>query len=86
MYSNPDFLNAVYPSISKAINYFKLADMVPESRDVRPLMSLLVRMTQVSPRIKGHITTRKTAISSYGWEIAGDKVDDALTARIRPAI
>ena len=41
----------------------------PQYRDTRPLMAMLNRMEEVSPRLAGAILTRKTGLSSYGWVI-----------------
>lgn len=38
-------------------------------RDVRPLMSVLMRLRRADPRLRGHILTRSTAVSSFSWNI-----------------
>lgn len=40
-----------------------------KTRDVRPLMSILMRLRRADPRLRGHILTRSTAVSSFGWSI-----------------
>lgn len=47
----------------------KASETNQEYRDVRPLMAMLNRMEEVSPRLAGAILTRKTGLSSYGWVI-----------------
>lgn len=86
MYINPDFANSVYPDVAKVTTYLKKADEVPETRDVRQLMSMLMRIAQASPRIKGHILTRKTALSAYDWKITGDEKADLMELRLKKAI
>lgn len=41
----------------------------PSIRDVRPLMSILMRMRRADPRLRGHILTRSTAVSAFDWTI-----------------
>ncbi len=40
-----------------------------QDRDVRPLMSVLMRLKRADPRLRGHILTRSTAVSSFSWNI-----------------
>ncbi len=67
-----------YPTINKALSFFKLAD-VPELkyRNARPLIEALQKIAYYSPRISGHILTRRTAIQSFDWQILSDDVEQA---------
>lgn len=49
-------------------------------RDARDLMSILMRMVQTSPRLRGHILTRRTALTSFGWSIVPHEETDAERA------
>ena len=84
MYINPDLKQTLYPDIAKVVKYISQADEEVTARDVRPLMSFLLRMTQSSPRIKGHIVTRRTALSAYDWNITDD--DGSIKLRTKKAI
>ena len=65
-YTNPKLQNSLLPDVTDILAMLKLADQHEEtSRDVRPLMSLLMRMQQACPRLGGNLQTRRTAVSSY---------------------
>lgn len=70
--------------------YPKADDEDPKVRDQRPLMSLLMRLTQADARLGGHIMTRRTAVSSFGWQIMGEAATPeqlaAATTRLRAHI
>lgn len=62
----------------------------PQIRDVRPLMSVLMRMRRADPRLRGHILTRSTAVSAFEWvikptttNVTSADADIANRARIR---
>ncbi len=61
-----------------------------KSRDTRPLMSILMAMKRADPRLRGHIVTRQTAMSSFGWVIKPSnpnpeqrEIDEAERAKTR---
>lgn len=59
-----------YPSIETYRKQMMQADSEDDkSRDVRPLFETLMMFPQLNPRIRGHILTRKTAVSSWDWSI-----------------
>jgi len=59
-----------YPSLGTVLRYFKQADEANfKNRNVKPLLELLQLISFYSPRIAGHILTRKTAIQSFSWDI-----------------
>lgn len=66
------------PGFARLNDAFKKADKEDrEQRDVRPLKSAEIRLESINEKIKGHILTRRTAITSFGWNITakdqGDK-------------
>lgn len=80
------------PTLQQTKQALKKADETDESaRDPRDLMSILVAMSERSPRLSGHILTRRAAISSYSWTVkARDAADneraEKATARCRSVI
>jgi hypothetical protein len=55
-------------------------------RSVSKLMKYLVYFANNNPRLRGHINTRQTAISSWAWEISapdGTKNADTIDATHR---
>lgn len=82
----------IYPDIQKIITNIENADNDDDkARDSRELYKLLRKMPDYNPRISGHILTRNTAVSSYGWKIV-PKDDTAIDraaevqARLKSAI
>ena len=71
MYQCGYLKNVTYPEIKQIWQAITAAES-PNSKDVRNLKSILMRMPLASPRIAGHISTRKTAISSFDWDIISD--------------
>lgn len=66
-----------YPTIEAFRRQLQLADLDDDrNRDTRQMFTTLMMFPQLNPRIRGHILTRKTAVSSWEWEIqAIDKND-----------
>jgi len=64
----------------------RLADQPDEQfRDMRPLMSVLMRLPDADPRLGGHILTRLTAVTSFDWRIVGDE-DGSVRRRLARTI
>lgn len=82
----------IYPEISKVLTLLKNADSKEDdSRNPVELYKLLRKIPDINPRVAGHILTRNTAVSSFGWSIVG--LDDSskniipeTTARLNKAI
>ncbi len=71
-----------YPEIDDIKKALKKADNESEKdRDVRPLMAIEMRMVEASGRLRGHVLTRRTAITSYDWDIAPDDKADIERAQ-----
>ena len=89
-YENPEIKTVVYPenpaSILTALN--KAKNKTFEDRDQRPLTSLLERAVEVNPRLAGHLLTRKTAVSSFGWSLVNgdDNKRELAELRLKKAI
>lgn len=65
------------PSPQELAKAFEMADESGRNHDVRPLQSILMRIRSLDPRLRGHILTRKTAVSAFGWSIKPlDQADD----------
>ena len=65
-----------YPTKAEVEAAIIKADSEDGSRDPRDLMSILGHVASVSPRIKGHIKTRYTGVSAFGYDIkAYDNAD-----------
>lgn len=75
------------PTIEDAMKALAAADNDdPTTRDVRKLMSLEMRMVGASPRLKGHVLTRRVALSAFDWDIKAREdanPDLALKAKAR---
>jgi phage gp29-like protein len=77
----------ILPDIDEAVKQLKAADE-PDltAREIRPLMAILVKMSESVPRLRGHILTRRTAISAFGWKLkpydSADR-DNAIKAERR---
>lgn len=70
----------IYPDIQKIITHIEKADNDDiAQRDSRELYKLLRKMPDYNPRISGHILTRNTAVSSFGWKIIPN--DDSAIER-----
>ncbi len=89
----PTFLkDNLYPSFEQCKKAEQKAENEdPKSRDTRELMSILMRCVDANPRLRGHILTRRTALSSFSWDIVPYETTDeqrALDAksRLRKAI
>lgn len=70
---------------------FEMADDSGKAHDARPLQSILMRIRSLDPRLRGHILTRKTGVSAFGWSIKPlDQKDDErarqATLRLRRLI
>lgn len=88
MYTYPPIKSKLYPSINETLTALRQADEEdPRIRDVRPLMAILTRMSIASPRLAGHVLTRRTAISSFKWILSGEESRiEEITKRLRPSI
>ncbi len=86
-YQNPKLKDQTYPDLPEIRKHLQKCDKDKETeRDVRPLMSLLMRMIEASPRLGGHQLTRRTAVTAYDWDfIADDPADKdrAIAAKTR---
>jgi len=70
IYTISDLNNRQMPTIDSIKRALRMASENDITlRDSRPLMAMLNRMEEVSPRLAGAILTRKTGLSSYGWVI-----------------
>lgn len=87
-YQYAPLLQKTYPTIDQALSAIRMADIEdPKLRDIRPLMAILMRIATASPRLSGHIMTRKTAITSYKWTISGETAEsEKVEERLRPVI
>lgn len=85
MFTPTEMQEKTYPDIAYIPGYLKSADNDDvKARDTRKLMALLNRMRQSNPRIAGHLITRKTAYSSYRWQIrTGENRFDPLDITAR---
>lgn len=83
MYQFSPLQRKLYPTITEVQDAVQQADQQDvRFRDIRPLMAILERMSIASPRLSGHILTRRTAILSYDFTVSelGDVTDRAITA------
>lgn len=89
-YDNPDLRKVLLPTLPQVSKAMQKADAADDkSRDVRPLMSMIMRLPDADPRLGGHLLTRQTAITSFDWVLEGgddDDAADAAAARLAPAI
>ncbi len=91
-YVYPPLLKKQLPSNEELIKVLMQAELEdPEKRDVRPLMSVLMRLKKVDPRLSRHILRRKSLIAGVQWDItAYDKGDEERAAeakrRLKPVI
>lgn len=83
MYTLQTIKDTLLPDIDEAVKRLKQADDPdPKARDVRPLMAILAKMSQVVPRLRGQIRTRRVAVSAFGWKItAFDRADTERAAQ-----
>lgn len=58
------------------------ADLPERDRDVRPLMSILMRLRSIDERLRGHQLTRTTALTSFGWELTASDDKTRETAKV----
>ena len=88
MYSYGPLQKSLYPHFDRAWQAIRDADTDDDnSRDVRPLMAILMRMS-TSPRIGGHILTRTAGLTSFGWTLEGadQNLADATKERLEEVI
>jgi hypothetical protein len=75
------------PTASKVVTAMNAADDAdPKSRDTRQLMQILQLLVAYSPRLSGHLLTRRVGAATYPWSItAHDKSDEqgAVDAEVR---
>jgi phage gp29-like protein len=71
MYILPDLLKSRFPKDVKKLSVAIEQSLYSEDdkRDVRPLMSLLMRLKQLDTRLRRHVQRRKTTIFSADWGI-----------------
>ncbi len=76
-YIYPPLLKKELPSSKELIKVLMSAGQdEDEKRDTRPLMSVLMRLKKVDPRLSRHILRRKSLISGTPWDIVPfDKAD-----------
>ena len=76
--------NKLYPTVTEAMTALKLADgSSPETTETTTMQTYLDRMAVASPRLSGHILTRKTALGSYDYVISGEPKEKAAEAQLR---
>lgn len=72
----------IYPDLTKVISILNNADNKElKSRKTDELYILLHKIPDVNPRVAGHILTRNTAVSSFGWDIVyndGSAADNVI--------
>ena len=74
IYQNSNLTSKLYPTLTEYMTATKNADNIDDrQRDIRPLMSILERMSIASPRLSGNILTRRTALQSYDWDIVNSE-------------
>ncbi|MEP7217947.1 MAG: DUF935 family protein [Bacteroidota bacterium] len=87
MYIYAPLKRKLYPTIQQATRAMQQADNSdPQYRDQRPLMAILMRIAEASPRIRGHVLTRRTAVTSFTWSIISPDpalAEDAKRAELR---
>jgi len=82
----------IYPDISKVLSLLKNSDnRDDDSRNPVELYRLLRKIPDINPRVSGHILTRNTAVSSFGWSIVGldnssKNIIPETTVRLQKAI
>lgn len=89
----PSFLKEnLYPSFEQCKKAEQKAEIDdPKTRDTRELMAILMRLVEANPRLRGHILTRRTALSSFTWDIVPYETTDEQRAtdaqtRLRKAV
>jgi len=82
MYIYEPLLLKLFPTIDQLTLAARYAD-VEQGRDIRPLMSILMRIATASPRLAGNILTRQTAINSLSWTVTGEDPDEAAAIKLR---
>lgn len=92
-YLDPALIKQQYPSLAQLNKACVKADNnIIDTRDSRDLVSIMERITSISPRLQGLINTRKTGVVSYEYEIrdikkkALDDVKFRLAKNIKKAI
>jgi phage gp29-like protein len=89
MYKWSALNNVILPTTKQAIDAMSKADQVTAAaRDQRNLMSALMRLPRAIPRIAGNLQTRRTALSSFSWDIVplnADQQEDANKVKLRVA-
>jgi hypothetical protein len=79
------------PTIEKLVQAMKSADIADDKRNTIQLMTMLMKIRSMSPRLQGHWLTRRVGVSSFKWDITSsdaankDKAAEAK-ARCRAAI
>jgi phage gp29-like protein len=89
IYQHPALALRSFPTIIEALTAIRNAELPGNSKDVRLLQAILSRISVASPRLAGHILTRKTAISSFDWNITSDSAagqDDLVEKRLKKTI
>lgn len=86
MYVYHTIRNKLLPTVAEVLEIMRLADHPDKQfRDMRPLMSVLMRLPDADPRLGGHILTRLTAVTSFDWRIVGDE-DGSVRRRLARTI
>jgi hypothetical protein len=76
--------NKLYPTTTEAMAALRLADgSTVETTNTTTMQQYLDRMSVASPRLSGHILTRKTALSSYSFDIEGQPEAKAKATKMR---
>ena len=82
MYQWEKLKDRLLPQIEEIRPILKKADEQDEkTRDVRPLMSLLMRIAESDARLAGHMLTRRTAVTAFSWQIVPDDPKDVESAQ-----
>jgi phage gp29-like protein len=82
MFTDPSIAKKLLPSLPQWQQIRAKADHSEEAyRDVRPMMSVLMRLRTADMRLSGHILTRTTAVTAFGWTIKPNDPADAEEAK-----
>jgi hypothetical protein len=78
----PSYLKTkLYPTFQEAQTAAERADRDDiNSRDTRGLMAVLMRIVNANPRLRGHIMTRRTALSSFSYSLLAYERSDEQRA------
>jgi hypothetical protein len=70
-------MNLRYPSVQELYSAIAAANRPFDESDCRRLAEFCTLIQIKNSRLRGHILTRRTAVESWGWHLAGSAADDA---------